>query len=110
MPVGALVDQHAVDGGAQVGAVVEVEAAQVELVGLALATVLADDQARRGFEQLAGSVDGARVELFLGDRADAGRIGHTNQARRGAAGDDDGVQRLLTACPRDRCECGQAGE
>jgi hypothetical protein len=34
----ALVDRHAVHCGAQVGTVIEVEAAQVELVGLAFAS------------------------------------------------------------------------
>ena len=72
----ALVDGHFVNGRAQVRAVIEVEAAQVELVGLALAAMLADDQPRHGFEQFAGPVAGARVELLLRDAARVGRIGH----------------------------------
>ena len=39
-----LIDDHAVDSRAQIGAVIEVEAAQVELIGFAFATVLTDDQ------------------------------------------------------------------
>ena len=70
--VAALVDQHAVDGGAQVGAMVQVEAAQVELVGLALAAVLADDQARHRFQQLARPVHGARFQLLLRHHAFVG--------------------------------------
>ncbi len=80
----------------EVGAVVEVEAAQVELVGLAFAAVLTDDQPRGCFEQFARPVDGARIELLLGHGADAGRIGHADRAA-GAAGDDDGIQRLLAS-------------
>ena len=68
----ALVDQHAVDGGAQVGAMVEVETAQVKLVGLALTAVLADHQAGRGFQQFARSVGRARFKLLLCDGADVG--------------------------------------
>ena len=81
--VAALVDGHLVDGGAQVRAVIEVEAAQVELVGLAFAAMLADDQPRHGFEQFAGPVAGACVELLLRDAARVGRIGHAQlvQAR-----------------------------
>ncbi|MNN52301.1 hypothetical protein D3C81_1669900 [compost metagenome] len=79
----ALVDGHLVDRGAQVRAMIEVEAAQVELVGLSLAAMLADDQSRHGFEQFAGPVAGARIELLLRDAARVGRIGHAQlvQAR-----------------------------
>jgi hypothetical protein len=59
MRVAALVDRHAVHRGAQVGAVIEVEAAQVELIGLALAAMLADDQARHRFQHFAGTIHGA---------------------------------------------------
>jgi hypothetical protein len=48
------VDRHAVDPGREVGAVVEVEAAQVVLVGLAVAAVLRDDDAGNEFEHLGG--------------------------------------------------------
>ena len=76
MRVAALVDGHFVDGGAQVGAVIEVETAQVKLVGLAFAAMLADDQSRHRFEQFAGTVVGARFQLLLRDAAGIGRIGH----------------------------------
>ena len=66
------VHRHARDRGCEVGPVIEVEAAQVVLVGLALAAVLADDDTRDGFEDFAGAHDRARVELPRGDRALAG--------------------------------------
>jgi hypothetical protein len=78
--VAALVDRHVVDEGSEVGAVVEVEAAQVELVGLAFAAVLAGDQAGRRFQQFAGAVDGAHLQLFLADAAHVGRIGDAELA------------------------------
>ena len=58
----------------EVGAVIEVEAAQVVLVRLALAAVLADDDARHGFEHFAGAHDRPRVELPRRDRALARRL------------------------------------
>lgn len=39
----ASVDEHAVDRNAQIGAAIEVEATHIELVGLTLSAVLADD-------------------------------------------------------------------
>ena len=50
MAMAALIDNHAVDGGAQIRTMVEVEASQIELVRLALAAVLADDQAGGCFQ------------------------------------------------------------
>ena len=80
MRVAALVDRHVVDGGAQVGAVIEVETAQEKLVGLALATVLGGDQPGRRFEQLARAVHGAHLQLLLIDAAGIGRIGNAQLA------------------------------
>ena len=94
--VAALVDEHAVHRRPQVGAVVEVEAAQVELVRLALAAVLADDEPGCGFQQLAGAVDGARFELLLGHGADVGRVGNADLAG-GRTGDGDPLQFLFAA-------------
>ena len=61
--VGAHVDRHVVDGDRQVGAVVEIVAAQEILVGFALAAVLRHDQARHGFEHFARARDRPRVEF-----------------------------------------------
>ena len=96
---GRLVHRHAGKVGGEVGAVIEIEAAQVVLVRLALAAVLAGDEPRHGFENLAGAHDGARLELLGGDGAFAGRGGDAHQvvarvlqvgdvAERPAAGDD----------------------
>ena len=69
MRVGALVDEHAVHRRAQVGPVVEVEAAQVELVRLALAAVLADDQPGNRLKHFSGPVNRSRFELLLRHQA-----------------------------------------
>ena len=66
------VHRHPRDRRREVGAVIEVEAAQVVLVGLALAAVLADDDARYGFEDFAGAHDRPCIELARRDRALAG--------------------------------------
>ena len=47
------VDRHAVDGDGEIGAVIEIEAAQEILVGFAFAGMLGDDQARHRLKQLA---------------------------------------------------------
>ena len=65
MRMAALVDQHSVNRGAQVGAVVQIESAQVELVGFAFAAVLADDQAGNGFQQFTRPVNSAGFQLLL---------------------------------------------
>gem|GEM_PF-4796407 len=82
--VAALVDRHAVDPGREVGAVVEVEAAQVELVGLAFAAVLAGDQSGRDFEQLAGAIGDAAGQVLRAGTAGAGRIGDPELGGAGA--------------------------
>ena len=58
------VDRHVVDGRREVGAVVEVDATQVVLVRLALAAVLADDEAGDAFEELAGAQERTVRELL----------------------------------------------
>ena len=68
------VHRHARDGRREVGAVIEVEAAQVVLVRLSLAAVLADDHARHGLEHFARAHDRPRVELPRRDRALARRL------------------------------------
>ena len=61
MRMRALVHDHAVDRGAQIGAVIEIESAQIKLVRFALAAVLADDEAGHRFQQLTGAVHRARL-------------------------------------------------
>jgi len=73
--VGGHVDGHAVDKGREVGAVVEVEAAQEVLVGLAVAAVLGDDHAGHEFEHLGRAQGRAAFDQPGCDGALAGRIG-----------------------------------
>jgi hypothetical protein len=77
--------RHAQDGRRKIGAVVEIEAAQVVLVRLALATVLADDEARHGLEQLSGSHQRARG--YLSRRHDT--------LTRGFRGSDESLARRI---------------
>src|SRR5690606_30931950 len=58
------VQRHVVEVDGVVGAVVEIEAAQEVLVGLAAARVLGGDEAGRRFEQLAGAKQ--RADLYVG--------------------------------------------
>ena len=67
----------------EVGAVIEVEAAQVVLVGLALAAVLADDDAGHGLEHLAGPRHRARASSWRdGDCALARGLRHADEVLR----------------------------
>ena len=93
MCMAALVDEHAVDRGAQVGTVIEIEATQIKLIRFALAAVLAHDQSGRGFQQLAGTIDGSRLQLFLRDHAGICRISDTQLTVSGAL-DFDSVDLL----------------
>ena len=102
VPMRSLVHQHAVHRRTQVGAVIEIEATQVELVGLALAAVLADDQARHRFQQLAGPIDRARFKLLLRDGAHACSISHTDAGH--IAGNDNLLKCLLAASKNFRRE------
>ena len=83
--------RDAFDGGREVGAVVEVEAAQEKLVGLARAAVLGHDGAGDGLEHLAHAQERPQADLVLPDdplgrrRRDADQVG-------GAALDHDLVQ------------------
>src|SRR5215208_409158 len=64
------VDRHAIDRDGQIGAMVEIEAAQKVLVGFSLAAVLRDDQAGDGFQEFAGTCGGLCVDT----RAHAGLL------------------------------------
>jgi len=74
------VDRHAADVGCKVGAVVEVEAAQEILVGLAVAGVLRNDQSGHHLQRFAGAEDRhggqplARNDAFAARRRDAFKI------------------------------------
>ena len=79
VPVRRHVHRHPCHRRREVGAVIEIEAAQIVLVGLALAAVLADDDAGDRFEDVAGPHDRARVELSRGDGALARGLGDADE-------------------------------
>ena len=84
--VGRAVDRHVVDEVGDVGAVVQVEAADQVLIGLALARVSGDHQARHALQQLAHPIDRTQLQLLAGDRALAGGDGLAQKV--GARGGD----------------------
>jgi len=65
--MGAHVHRHVVDGDREVGAVVEIEAAQKILVGLAVAAVLGDDQAGHDFQRFRGPRKRPRIDVRAAD-------------------------------------------
>jgi len=72
--VGAHIDRHLVDGDCEIGTVVEIEPAQEVLVGLAVAAVLGDDQARNDFKRFRRPgerpvVDGVAADIFRARRS-----------------------------------------
>ena len=67
--VAAHVDRHAVDERRKIGAVIEIEAAQEILVGLAGSGMLGGDQARHVLGQLADPADRLVLEVAIADRA-----------------------------------------
>ena len=74
VPVCRHVHRNARHRGGEVRSMIEVEAAQVELIGLPLTTVLADHDAGDGFEDFAGAHDRPHGELARRDRALACRL------------------------------------
>ena len=67
MGMGAQVDRHVVNGDGKISAVVEIEAAQEILIGLAFPAVLRDRQAGGGFEEFARTCDWTSVEVVSTD-------------------------------------------
>ena len=63
------IHRHPRERRREVGAVIEVEAAQVVLIGFPLAAVLRDHDAWNGLEHFASAHDRPRIELPRGDRA-----------------------------------------
>ena len=63
----------------EVGAVIEIETAEVVLVGLALPAVLADDHAGHGFQYFTGAHDRAVVDLSRRHHALRRRQGDTDE-------------------------------
>ena len=77
--MGRHIDRHAADISGEIGAVVEVEAAQEILVRLAVAGVLGDDQAGHHFQRFAGAQDGHGEQALAGDHAFAAGRGDAFQ-------------------------------
>ncbi len=90
--MGRQIDRHVVDEDRQVGAVIEVVAAQIILIGLAAVGMLDHRQAGRRFENFAGPRRRTIVQILPGhrhlarhggrDRRAAGDIGRTGLVRR----------------------------
>ena len=69
MPVAAHVDRCAIDMASQIGAMIQVEAAQEELVSLARAAVLGGDQPGHRFGQFADPRPGPVLEVAIAHRS-----------------------------------------
>ena len=104
--VRAQVQRHAVEDRREVGAVIEVEAAQEILVRLAAAGVLHGDHARHGFEQLGDAQHRPHEQVGAADGALARCLGRADELEAAAEHDD-----LFEAspCARRRRLCGAAG-
>ena len=97
MSVARHVDRHAVDRDGEIGAVVEIEAAQKILVGFALAGMLGHDQPRHRLQQFADPRGRTRIEFLAADPGLAGGSGLQIRwpRNRGAGGDPGrGCRRL----------------
>jgi len=70
------VHRYAVDHYRKVGAVIQVKAAQIKLIGLARTAVLGCQRTGHHFDQLAGSRQGPVSELTLSDYALRCRCGY----------------------------------
>ena len=79
MGVGRHVHRRSRDPGGEVGAVIDVEAAHVVLVGLAFAAVLADDDAGHGLEDLTRSIDRPLLDLLRRDDSYGARLGQAQE-------------------------------
>ena len=88
--VGAHIHRHAIDAGGEIGAVVEVEAAQIVLVGLAAAGVRGDDHARHRLEKFPLAQDRPLGQFHAADHPGAGRDGGPDGVV-ALGGDDDAV-------------------
>ena len=92
MAVAGQVHRHARDGRAEVGAVIEVEATQEVLVGLAVTGMLRDDQAGHDLQQLAGAQARTVLQLLRGRDTAAGAAGERGGVVWCRSRDDDRLQ------------------
>ena len=79
MRVTALIDWHAIQCQAEIDTMIEIDAAQKILIGLALTTVLANDQPRYNLENFTRTRYDPSIDLCLSDGAFISRIGSTQQ-------------------------------
>ena len=98
MRMGTHVDRLVVERDIDIGAMVEIEAAQELLVGLALAAMLGDYQPRHDLERFAHAIDGLLLDLLTGD----------DPLRGGVRREKRPVRRRGQAQFR-QCDCGTAG-
>ena len=104
MRVRGHVHRHAVHIGGEVGAMVQVKAAQKVLVGLAITTVLGDDHAGHKLQHFGRAQRGTVFDQLGGDHTLAGRVRRANGVVIGALNGDRGE--FLSACWQQRA--GQA--
>ena len=88
MAMGPQIPRDAVHIGSEIGAVIEIEAAQEVLVGLAAAGMLGGNQARHNFQQFSNPQQGSNGQVSAPDGTLAGRICGTDQLF-GPPEDDD---------------------
>ena len=105
VPVGRHVDRHPAGRDGEIGAVVEVEAAQEILVRLAAAGVLGGDGAGHGLDKLSGAQFGSFLEVLPAGRPFVGRPGDADQVF-SALGDIDAVEEPERVGDRVRRGCG----
>ena len=103
MPVRAHVERHAIEEQREIGAVIELKAAQKILVGFALAAVLRDDETGHDFQRLCRPVERLVIHLCAGERHRARRRRVCGDWKtRYGGGDDRG------RCGWRACCCGDA--
>src|ERR1700690_378003 len=102
MRVGRHVDRHACHRSCQIGSVIEVKSAQIVLVCLAFAAVLAYHQARDCFEHFACSQNGTIFQLLGRDGSLGGGIRRSDEIL-SRVGYLHGLQSLHTATEGGCC-------
>jgi hypothetical protein len=90
MPVAAHVDRRPVNEARQISAMIEVEAAQEILIGLAFARMLGGDEAGDVFGKFGDARDRAVLEIGISDYP-FGAAGRRADQRGGAAIDDNRI-------------------
>nr|WP_243453531.1 hypothetical protein [Polymorphobacter multimanifer] len=79
MAVAAIVERHAIEECSEVGAVIEVEAAQEILIGLAAARMLGRNEAGHNLKQFPGALQRTSIEIGAADPAFGRGIGSADK-------------------------------